>query len=114
MKPSPLRTALRLGRASNVPTVWTNALAGFALAGTIPAPAAVILLGCAVTLFYIGGMYLNDAFDATWDAAHRADRPIPAGHVRRGTVFVAGFAMLFAAIALVAWGLPGRPAFFAS
>jgi 4-hydroxybenzoate polyprenyltransferase len=114
VKPSGLHTALRLGRVSNLPTVWTNVLAGFALAGAIPAPEAVLLLGTAVSLFYVGGMYLNDAFDAPWDAAHRADRPIPAGHVRRGTVFVAGFGMLLAAAALVAWGLPGRPAFVAS
>ena len=26
-------TALRLGRVSNLPTVWTNALAGIALSG---------------------------------------------------------------------------------
>lgn len=28
--------ALRLGRVSNLPTVWTNALAGIALAGASP------------------------------------------------------------------------------
>jgi 4-hydroxybenzoate polyprenyltransferase len=99
---------------SNVPTVWTNVLAGCALAGAMPSPAALLLLGCSVSLFYVGGMYLNDAFDAAWDAAHRPDRPIPAGHVRRSTVFVAGFAMLIAGAALVAWGEPGQPAVLAS
>jgi 4-hydroxybenzoate polyprenyltransferase len=114
VKTNALHTALRLGRVSNVPTVWTNVLAGFALAGEIPGGATVALLGCAISLFYVGGMYLNDAFDAPWDVAHRSDRPIPAGLVRRGTVFAAGFAMLLAGAALVAWGLPGRAAFFAS
>src|SRR3954453_3606428 len=89
-------------------------MAGFALAGRMPQPAEVLLLGTAVSLFYVGGMYLNDAFDAPWDAAHRADRPIPAGDVGRGTVFAAGFGMLLAAAALVAGGLPGRPALVAS
>jgi len=114
VKPSALHTALRLGRVSNVPTVWTNVLAGCALAGAIPGAAAVALLGCAISLFYVGGMYLNDAFDAPWDAAHRADRPIPAGLVGRRTVFVAGFAMLVAGAALVAWAQPGRAAVVAS
>jgi 4-hydroxybenzoate polyprenyltransferase len=114
MKPSPLYTALRLGRVSNVPTVWTNVLAGFALAGGIPDAGTVALLGFAITLFYVGGMYLNDAFDAPWDTAHRSDRPIPAGHVGRNTVFAAGFAMLLAGALLVAWGLPGRAPFLAS
>jgi 4-hydroxybenzoate polyprenyltransferase len=114
VRPSALHTALRLGRVSNLPTVWTNVLAGCALAGVIPPPAAVLVLGAAVSLFYVGGMYLNDAFDAPWDAAHRADRPIPAGHVRRTTVFTAGFGLLLLGAALVVWERPGRPAVLAS
>ena len=31
-RPSLFKTALRLGRVSNVPTIWTNVLAGAALA----------------------------------------------------------------------------------
>ena len=36
-----LRTALRLGRVSNLPTVWSNTLAGAVLAGAsvVPRPA---------------------------------------------------------------------------
>ncbi|HEX2257267.1 MAG TPA: UbiA family prenyltransferase [Afifellaceae bacterium] len=89
-----LSTALILGRVSNLPTVWTNMLAGIVLAGGAAADWRILPLGLALTLFYVGGMYLNDAFDAPWDAGARADRPIPAGHVERRTVFVAGFAML--------------------
>jgi 4-hydroxybenzoate polyprenyltransferase len=106
MKPSALHTALRLGRVSNVPTVWTNVLAGLALAGAGLGPGRVTLLGTAVSLFYVGGMYLNDAFDRKWDALHRPERPIPAGHVRAATVFTAGFGMLGAGMSLVAFGLP--------
>ena len=108
------RIALRLGRVSNVPTVWTNVAAGMALAGAAFDPQVFVTLGLAVSLYYVGGMYLNDAFDARWDAQHRPERPIPAGHVRRATVFAAGFGMLAAATLLVALRVPGRAALYAS
>lgn len=106
-----LRTALQLGRVSNLPTVWTNTLAGAALAaapgsgsssGTnFGAGFAVMLL--AFSLFYVGGMFLNDAFDAKFDATTRPERPIPRGEVSAAQVFRWGFAMMAAAIALLAW-----------
>src|SRR5688572_23309296 len=99
---TPLQIALRLGRVSNVPTVWTNVAAGIALAGGALQPRLLVMLGLAVSLFYVGGMYLNDAFDARWDAAHRPERPIPSGQVRARTVFAAGFAMLGLGTLLVA------------
>jgi hypothetical protein len=39
-------------------------------------------------------MWLNDAFDAEYDAKARADRPIPNGEIGRTTVFAGGFIML--------------------
>jgi 4-hydroxybenzoate polyprenyltransferase len=103
---------LRLGRVSNLPTVWTNVAAGMALAGASALPVVLLaFLALAVSLLYVGGMYLNDAFDARWDAVHRPERPIPAGDIRAATVFVAGFAMLGAGVLLVAiaTGGAGRP-----
>ena len=83
------RDALLLGRVSNLPTVWANLLAGTALAGvafgSLGAGLALILLP-AYTLFYVGGMYLNDAFDANIDAEERPERPIPSGHASSGEV----------------------------
>ncbi len=111
---SPLITALRLGRVSNVPTVWTNVATGIALAGGELTPRPVLLLGLAVSLFYVGGMYLNDAFDARWDAAHRPERPIPSGQVRGSTVFAAGFAMLGAGTGLVRVATSGRAPLYAA
>jgi 4-hydroxybenzoate polyprenyltransferase len=93
--------ALRLGRVSNLPTVWTNALAGVALAGGEPWQRATLVVILALSLFYVGGMYLNDAFDREIDARERPARPIPAGLVRAETVFVAGFAMLLAGLAAI-------------
>lgn len=49
---------------------------------------------------YIGGMILNDAFDAEIDAHERPMRPIPSGRVGRRTAFAVGFTLLAASIAL--------------
>lgn len=90
-----LDTLLRLGRVSNLPTVWTNALAGVVLAGVDSGSLGTFLLaGIALTFFYEGGMWLNDAFDAEIDARERANRPIPNGEISVQTVFAGGFAML--------------------
>jgi hypothetical protein len=100
-----LRTAATLGRISNLPTVWSNVLAGVVLAGAVDRdPAALALtLGLLVviaTLLYVAGMFLNDAFDAAFDARERPERPIPAGLVSRGEVLRWGFAMLAAGVVL--------------
>jgi len=91
---------LRLGRVSNLPTVWTNVLAGVVLAGADPASVLVIPALLGASLLYVGGMYLNDAFDAEIDARHRSSRPIPAGLIQRQTVYRAGFGMLAAGVLL--------------
>ena len=86
--------ALQLGRVSNLPTVWTNALAAVVLVGASMADGRVWLLLLAMSLYYVGGMYLNDAFDAEIDAVERPERAIPSGAVSRSTVYTAGFGML--------------------
>jgi 4-hydroxybenzoate polyprenyltransferase len=94
--------ALRLGRVSNLPTVWTNVLAGIVLAGGDVAGPRFAISAFSMSLLYVAGMYLNDAFDREFDARERPERPIPSGQVSSGTVFAAGFAMLFAGVALLA------------
>ncbi len=94
--------ALSLGRVSNLPTVWTNMLTGVVLAGGTLDDARAWLLPSALTLVYVAGMYLNDAFDADIDAVERPERPIPAGRVSRRAVFAAGYTMLAVAVALMA------------
>ena len=98
-----LRDALALGRVSNLPTVWTNMLAALVLAGGTITDGRVPALLAGLTLFYVGGMYLNDAFDAGIDARERPERPIPAGRVARGTVFALGFGMLALGVACLGW-----------
>jgi 4-hydroxybenzoate polyprenyltransferase len=97
-----LKTALRLGRVSNLPTVWTNALAGGVLAtGAPPDAAAYLTLAVALSASYVGGMYLNDAFDRAHDAQHQPGRPIPAGEASASSVFGSGFGLLALGCALV-------------
>ena len=101
--PATFQVALKLGRISNLPTVWTNTLAGVVLAGGAIADARVPWLLLALSLCYTAGMFLNDAFDREFDARHRPERPIPSGEVTATTVFGAGFAMLAVGIALLGW-----------
>lgn len=102
-----VRAWLVLTRGSNLPTVWSNLFAGWLLgyAFTDRFPWAIglllslfgLLLG--VSLIYVGGMILNDAFDARWDTERRSTRPIPAGLVSARAAFVVGSLCL----ALGAW-----------
>lgn len=95
--------ALRLGRVSNLPTVWTNTLAGMVLAGASGADPRILPLMVALSLFYTAGMYLNDAYDAEIDARERPERPIPSGAVGAETVFTLGFGMMALGLGVLLW-----------
>ncbi len=112
-----LKLALQLGRISNLPTVWSNVLVGAVLAGGAASAALVgtrvPLLMLSLSLFYVGGMFLNDAFDSAFDAEHRPERPIPLGLVTAREVFGYGFGMLLlgaAGVAMASRGADGLPA----
>ena len=92
-----LRTLLVLGRTSNLPTVWSNCLAGWCLAGRGNLEHLPLLLAGA-TLLYLGGMFLNDAFDADFDSEHRRERPIPSGAITLKSVWRIGLALLAAGV----------------
>ena len=98
-----LSIALKLGRVSNLPTVWSNVLTGTALAGAAVADARLAILIFSLSLFYVGGMFLNDAFDHGFDAKARPERPIPSGQVSAAQVHAFGFGMMALALALLAW-----------
>ena len=105
-----LRTLLILGRVSNLPTVWSNCLAGWLLGGGGSVP-RLLWLCLGATLVYLGGMYLNDAFDAEFDQQHRSERPIPSGAISTAAVWQWGVSWL--ALGLVCLGLLGtKPAVF--
>jgi hypothetical protein len=91
------RVGLVLARASNLPTVWSNCIAGCWLGGW-NTPSAVLLLCLGATLLYSGGMFLNDACDVAFDAQHKRERPIIAGLATRRSVAVTGSGLLFGGI----------------
>jgi UbiA prenyltransferase family len=95
-----LRTLLVLGRVSNLPTVWSNCLAGWWLSGggsfrKLP----LLLLG--VSALYTGGMFLNDAFDVDFDRQRRSTRPIPSGAITEELVWVHGWSWMVAGVVLL-------------
>lgn len=120
-----LRTFLELGRVSNLPTVLTNVMCGALVArasigsgasplhppGSVVSVELLVAFGIA-TCFYLGGMWLNDAFDARWDARHRPERPIPSGRISLPLVYGVGFGALSMglAAAISTFGLSGAGA----
>lgn len=97
---STLRTILVLGRVSNLPTVWTNVLVGWFLAGGAwDGELGWLLFG--MSLIYVAGMTLNDAFDAKWDREHAPDRPIPRGEISELIVWTVGALQLVAGVEIL-------------
>jgi len=101
-----IKTLLTLGRISNLPTVWMNAIAATALAsvaagievGTLQVLTILFGLSC----LYAGGMSFNDYCDRHWDLKNQPFRPIPAGKISAQKVlvmsiglFILGLAFLF-------------------
>ena len=93
-----INTFLKLGRISNLPTIWTNVLAGISLINGSILDVRVSLLFLSMSAFYIGGMFLNDAFDVKIDAIERPERPIPAGEISQKSVCMIGFLFLILGI----------------
>jgi 4-hydroxybenzoate polyprenyltransferase len=88
-----IRTLLVLGRVSNLPTVWSNCLAAWLLAGGQP-QVRLGLVCAGASLLYTGGMFLNDACDVKFDRQYRTERPIPAGQIALRTVLIIALACL--------------------
>lgn len=95
-----LRTLLVLGRVSNLPTVWTNAIAGwFLCGGGWSIELLWVVLG--MSLLYLAGMALNDAFDQRWDREHAPERPLPSGAISAAWVWSLGGLQLVGGAALL-------------
>ena len=88
-----LRLLLVLGRVSNLPTVWSNSLAGWWLGGG-GNPGKLPLLFLGMSALYLGGAHLNDAFDVEFDRQRRPERPVPSGKISLATVWCLGWAWL--------------------
>src|SRR6266480_6768165 len=100
-QPTPYwRTLLILGRVSNLPTVWSNCLAGWLLGGG--GTGWIFLVLClGTTCLFLGGMFLNDAFDVEFDRQYRQERPIPSGQITVDEVWRWGFGWLGAGTAIL-------------
>jgi hypothetical protein len=103
--PGQIRTLLVLGRVSNLPTVWSNCLAGWML-GHGGSLTRLVLLCLGASCLYLGGMFLNDALDHEYDLRHRKERPVPSGAISAGEVWGWGLGWLLAGglvLGLLGW-----------
>ena len=105
---APLRPWLVLGRVSNLPTVWSNVLAGWLLGGGERLGALALVLAGA-SCIYVAGMFLNDVVDVDFDREHRQERPIASGQVGWLEVLLAATGLMGLGVLLVA--LSGALAF---
>jgi len=87
---------------SNLPTVWSNCLAAWWLGGH-GNRAALAGATLAASFLYVGGMFLNDAFDASFDRHYRRARPIPSGAISEREVWQWGLAWLCLGLASAVW-----------
>ena len=102
-----IKALLLLGRVSNLPTVWSNCLAAWLLAGGALVESAdqqrFTWLIAGATLLFLAGMFLNDAFDVQFDREHRPERPIPSGAITAKTVWVLGIGQLLLGLGCLVW-----------
>lgn len=93
-----------------IPTVFTalsNILCGYLITQQIPFAALpqqthlwLLLLSSAG--LYLGGMVLNDVFDAALDAVERPERPIPSGRISRRAAAIFGSTLLMIGVSCAA------------
>lgn len=116
-----IRDWAELGRVSNLPTIFSNALVGGAIGAAAPRRSLsepshlwprLAAAAAAIAIFYVAGMILNDVADESIDRVERPKRPIPSGRVRRGAaigalvwLFIGGLSLLGAlGTPALAWG----------
>jgi 4-hydroxybenzoate polyprenyltransferase len=97
---------LALSRVANLPTVWSNCLAGWWLSGGGEGRKLPLLFAGA-SFLYLGGAFLNDAFDARYDREHRRARPIPSGAITADSVWWWGLAWMGLGLISLFWLGPG-------
>lgn len=95
-----LRAYAELLRLSNVPTAVADVWMGMIVAtGSLAPPAVSVPLTLASVLLYLGGMAMNDWFDAEHDAINRSTRPIPRGALSLSEARVVSIALLVGGVA---------------
>ncbi|MDR2761641.1 MAG: UbiA family prenyltransferase [Planctomycetaceae bacterium] len=85
-------TILQLLRISALPTILSNVLAAY-LIGHGDNFVLLLFLFVSASSIYLGGMVLNDYFDADLDAIERPERPIPSGKISLQSAFILGMSL---------------------
>jgi 4-hydroxybenzoate polyprenyltransferase len=99
-----VRTLLLIGRAANLPGVWSNCLVGWWLGGGGRLRGLIFLLLGASAL-YSGAAALNDVYDLPFDRDHRRTRPIVTGAIDEELAWRFGcLGMMFGVVLLAGAG----------
>jgi len=75
------------GRIADLPSIWSNCLAGWILSGGGP-PGPFLALCAGAAFLYLGGVFLNDACDERFDAVTHPKRAIPSGKLSLQTIWL--------------------------
>ena len=105
-KATPL-TWLQLMRIPTVFTALSNILCGYLIThklttAELPQHPDLWLLLISSAGLYLGGMVLNDVFDAALDAIERPERPLPSGRISRRAAAVFGSLLLIIGVGCAA------------
>lgn len=95
---------LDLCRISNLPTVISNCVASWLVAGGSFDEFYLVAIVSGAVLLYSGGMIMNDLFDLAFDGQFRPSRPIPAGIISKGAAVIYTLLFMVAGAALMLIG----------
>jgi 4-hydroxybenzoate polyprenyltransferase len=106
---------LQLVRLPTIFTALSNILCGFLITHRAPqikvaeltAQKELWLLLLSTSGLYLGGMVLNDVFDAKLDALERPERPIPSGRISLRSAAILGSVLMLTGV--LAAAMAGKP-----
>jgi 4-hydroxybenzoate polyprenyltransferase len=107
-----IKSYLDLCRVSNLPTVWTNVLTALVVSSAGFSWQNFLLVSLSMSLFYSGGMCLNDLCDREIDRIKKPLRPIPSNRISIGKAY-RFTASLFAGALFLLLFLPFHEALYA-
>lgn len=84
---------LETGRASNLPTVICNVFVAWALTESTDL-ITFALVAASACLIYLGGCFLGDVKDISFDTKHKPERPIPSGILKKNHVLLLALGMM--------------------
>ncbi len=120
MKPPTLGAKLSAlsatGRVANLPTVWSNVLAGFVVSHAYLDHSwaesshsrgwHLAFLLFATSMIYTGGCMLGDARDINFDRKHRPNRPLPQGVLSIRFITLTAWSLLLGGLLITTLSLP--------